>query len=135
MLGLAGAFPAADTQLCQAAVRAWQGQARNGWTWPQAGKDGKKYEWQSWPPDSLEGMTPKRRRLAGWVVVFWFLVLGGHLDSAFEAVGVPQPRRALLVTAVLAAVLVPLIRAAVLEARQLGAEGIELPYMSSPANR
>lgn len=92
------------------------------------GRQGRqKYEWQSWPPDSLEGMTPKRRRLARWVVVFWFLVLGGHLDSAFEAVGVPQPRRALLVTAVLAAVLVPLIRAAVLEARQLGAEGIELP--------
>ena len=91
-----------------------------------AGKDGNKYEWQSWPPDSLEGMPPKRRRLAGWALVFWFFVLGGLLGSAFEAAGVPQPWRALLVLAVLAAVFVPLIRAAVLETLQLRAEGIEL---------
>lgn len=31
-----------------------------------AGKDGNKYEWQSWPTRSLEGMPPKHRRLAAW---------------------------------------------------------------------
>ncbi|MFJ5700236.1 hypothetical protein [Arthrobacter sp. NPDC093139] len=94
------------------------------------GKDGNQYEWQSWPPDSLEGMPPKRRRLAEWALFFWFVLLGGLLGSALEAVGVPQPWRALLVLAVLAAVFVPLIRAAVLETRQLRAEGIELPSYS-----
>lgn len=98
-----------------------------------AGEDGNKYEWQSWPPDSLEGMPPKRRRLAGWALAFWFFLLAGLLGSAFEAAGVPQPWRALLVAAVLAAVFIPLIRAAVLETRQLRAEGIELP--SYPVTR
>jgi hypothetical protein len=97
-----------------------------------ASKDGNKYEWQSWPPDSLEGMPPKRRRLVGWTVVFWFLLLGG-LRPAAEAVGVGQPWRSLLVVGVLAAVFVPLIRGAVLESRQLRAEGINLP--GYPANR
>lgn len=92
-----------------------------------ADNDGNKYEWQSWPPDSLEGMPPKRRRLAGWAVIFWFLLLGGLLGPAFEAVGVAQPWRSLLVAAVLAAVFIPLIQAAILETRQLRAEGIELP--------
>ena len=90
------------------------------------------YEWQSWPPDSLEGMPPKRRRLAGWAV-FWFILLGGLFGSAVESVGVPQPWRPLLVAAVLAAVFIPLIRSAVLETRQLRAEGIDLP--SYPATR
>lgn len=92
-----------------------------------AGKESNKYEWQSWPPDSLDGMPPKRRRLAGWALFFWFFLLGGILGSALEAAGVPQPWRSLLVLAVLAAVFVPLIRSAVLETRQLRAEGIELP--------
>ncbi|MBT2521857.1 hypothetical protein [Arthrobacter sp. ISL-28] len=97
------------------------------------GKDGNKYEWQSWPPDSLEGMPPKRRRLVGWTVVFWFILLGGLLGPAAEAAGIAQPWRSLLVAAVLAAVFVPLIRGAVLETRQLRAEGIELP--GYPATR
>ncbi len=97
-----------------------------------AGRDGNKYEWQSWPPDSLDGMPPKRRRLAGWAV-FWLLLLGSLLGSVFEAVGVVQPWRSLFVLAVLAAVVVPLIRAAVLETRQLRAEGIEMP--SYPVTR
>jgi hypothetical protein len=97
------------------------------------GKNGNKYEWQSWPPDSLEGMPPKRRRLAGWAVIFWFILLGGFLGPAFEALGVAQPWRSLLVAAVLAAVFFPLIRAAVVETHQLRAEGIELP--SYPVTR
>ncbi|GAA1261603.1 hypothetical protein GCM10009589_12320 [Arthrobacter pascens] len=97
-----------------------------------AGRDGNKYGWQSWPPDSLDGMPPKRRRLAGWAV-FWLLLLGSLLGSVFEAVGVVQPWRSLFVLAVLAAVVVPLIRAAVLETRQLRAEGIEMP--SYPVTR
>lgn len=97
-----------------------------------AGKSGNQYEWQSWPPDSLEGMPPKRRRLAGWAM-FWVIILGSLLGSALEAFGVPDPWRSLLVAAGMAAVFVPLIRAAALEARQLRAEGIELP--SYPVTR
>ncbi|CAH0265168.1 hypothetical protein SRABI83_03491 [Arthrobacter sp. Bi83] len=96
------------------------------------GRDDNKYEWQDWPPDSLEGMPPKRRRLAGWAI-FWFLLLGSLLGSALEATGIVQPWRELLVVAVLAAVFVPLMRAAVLETRQLRDEGIELP--SHPVTR
>ncbi|MBT2550859.1 hypothetical protein [Arthrobacter sp. ISL-65] len=39
-----------------------------------AGNDGNKYEWQSWPPDSLDGMPPKRRLLADWAI-FWLILL------------------------------------------------------------
>jgi hypothetical protein len=97
-----------------------------------AGRGGNKYEWQSWPPDSLEGMPPKRRRLAGWAI-FWFIILGSLLGSGLEAVGIPDPWRSLVASATLAAVFVPLIRAAVLETRQLRAEGIDLP--SYPVTR
>lgn len=97
-----------------------------------AGKSDNRYEWQSWPPDSLEGMPPKRRRLAGWAI-FWFIILGSLLGSALEAFGVPEPWRSTLIAAVLAAMFVPLIRAAASEARQLRAEGIELP--SYPVTR
>jgi hypothetical protein len=78
-------------------------------------------------------MPPKRRRLAGWAV-FGFILLGGLLGSAVEAVGVPQPWRPLLVAAVLAAVFIPLIRSAVLETRQLRAEGIDLPSYPATGN-
>jgi hypothetical protein len=98
-----------------------------------AGNDGNKYEWQSWPPDSLERMPPTRRRLVGWTVVFWFILLGGLLGAAAEVASIAQPWRSLLVAAVLAGVFVPLIRGAVLETRQLRAEGIDLPGF--PATR
>lgn len=75
----------------------------------RAGKDGNKYEWQYWPPDSLEGKPPKRRRLVGWTMVFWFILLAGLLGYAAEAVGVAQPWRPLLVAAVLAVFFIPLI--------------------------
>ncbi|MDQ0618616.1 hypothetical protein [Arthrobacter globiformis] len=89
-----------------------------------AGKDGNKYEWQSWPPDSLEGMPSKRRRLVRWTVFFWFILLSGMLGSGAEAAGIGQPWRSLLVAGVLAAIFGPLIRGAVLEmeTRQLRAE-------------
>ncbi|MFJ5695963.1 hypothetical protein ACIP9X_19215 [Arthrobacter sp. NPDC093125] len=51
-------------------------------------------------------------------------LLAHLLGSVFEAAGVGEPWRALLVLAVLAAVFVPLVRAAVVERRQLRAEGI-----------
>lgn len=40
---------------------------------PGSGNDGNKYEWQSWPSDSLEGMPPKHRQL----------VVGGLLRVMF----------------------------------------------------
>jgi hypothetical protein len=89
-----------------------------------AGNDGNKYDWQSWPPDSLEGMPPKRRRLIVWAFLWLFLV-GWLLGLGLQAAGVPQLWRSLLAVAVPAAVFAPLVRAAVLEARQLRAEGME----------
>lgn len=65
--------------------------------------------------------------------MFWFFLLGGLLGIAAEAAGIAQPWRALLVLAVLAAVFLPLVQAAVVETRQLRAEGIELP--SYPVTR
>lgn len=96
------------------------------------GKDGHKYEWQSWPPDSLEGMPPKRRRLVAWGFL-WFLLVGWLFGEVLEAVGIMQPWRSLLTIAGLAAIFVPLIRGAALESRQLRAEGIDLP--SHPVTR
>jgi hypothetical protein len=96
------------------------------------GKDGNKYEWQSWPPDSLEGMPPKRRRLVAWVLL-WFLLLGWLLGEVLEAAGIPQPWRSLLMVAGLIAIFGPLIHGAVLETRQLRAEGTDLP--SYPVTR
>ena len=97
-----------------------------------AGKNGNKYEWQSWPSDSLEGMPPKRRRLVVWGL-WWFLLLGVLLGSALDAANIPQPWRTLLAVAGLAAVFGPLTRGAVIETRQLRAEGIDLP--SYPVTR
>ena len=94
--------------------------------------EAKKYEWQSWPPDSLEGMPPRRRRLVAWGLL-WFLILGPVVGGILSAIGLSEPWRSLLVTGVLAAVFVPLIRAAVLEDRQLRDEGIDLP--SLPVSR
>lgn len=99
---------------------------------PEEGKSGNKYDWQSWPADSLEGMPPKRRRLVVWGL-WWFLVLGVLLGSVLDAANVPQPWRTLLATAGLAALFGPLIRGAMIEARQLRAEGIVLP--SYPVTR
>lgn len=99
---------------------------------PGASNDGNKYAWQSWPPDSLEGMPPKRRRLAVWGL-WWFLLLGVLLGSVLDSANVPQPWRTLLAVAALAVVFGPLIRGAVLETRKLRAEGIDLP--SYPVTR
>jgi hypothetical protein len=98
---------------------------------PEAGQSGK-YEWQSWPSDSLEGMPPKRRRLVVWGL-WWFLFLGVLLGSVLEAANVPQPWRTLLAIAGLAALFGPLIRGATIETRKLWAEGIVLP--SYPVTR
>jgi hypothetical protein len=75
----------------------------------EAAKNGNKYEWQSWPSDSLEGMPPKRRRLVVWGMWWWFF-LGMLLDSVLDAANVPQPWRSLLVIAGIAALFGPLIR-------------------------
>ena len=94
--------------------------------------DGNKYEWQSWPPESLEGMPPRRRRLVTWGLLS-FLFLGTLLGSVLSAVDVPEPWRSALMVAALTAVFGPLVRAAVVENRQLRAEGIDLP--STPVTR
>ncbi|WP_146033070.1 hypothetical protein [Arthrobacter sp. AFG20] len=91
-----------------------------------------KYEWQSWPHDSLEGMPPKRRRLVAWGLL-WFLILGSVVGGILSWLGLSEPWRSLLITFVLAAVFIPLIRGAVLEGRQLRGEGIYLP--SLPVSR
>jgi hypothetical protein len=90
------------------------------------GDDGKKYEWQSWPTDSLEGMPPKRRRLVVWVL-WWLIILSGVLQVALDAARLPQPWRSLAYTAVVVAIFAPLIRGAVSETRALRTEGVDVP--------
>ena len=77
-------------------------------------------------------MPPKRRRLVAWGLL-WFLFVGWLFGEVLEAVGIPQQWRALLTLAALAAVFGPLMRGAVLETRELRAEGIDLP--SYPVTR
>ena len=95
---------------------------------PEADKNSYKYEWQSRPSDSLDGMPPKRRRLVVWGL-WWFFLVGVLLGGALDAANVPQPWRTLLAVAALLAVFAPLIRGAVIETR----EGIVLP--SDPVTR
>ena len=59
---------------------------------PDKGADGKSYEWQSWPADSLEGMPPKRRRLVVWVL-WWLMLLSVVPEIVLDALRVPQPWR------------------------------------------
>ncbi len=99
------------------------------------GDDRNKYEWQSWPADSLEGMPPKRRRLAVWALL-WFVLLGTVLRSALHSAGIPEPWRSTLLAVVLAAVFVPLVRAAMTETARLRAEGVDVPsYAAYPTSR
>ncbi|WP_458779949.1 hypothetical protein [Arthrobacter sp. D3-16] len=99
---------------------------------PGAGTNDNKYEWQSWPPDSLDGMPPRRRQLVVWGM-WWFFLLGAVLGSALDALNVPQPWRTVLALVGLAAVFGPLIRRVVLESHRLRDEGIVLP--SFPVTR
>lgn len=99
---------------------------------PEADQNSYKYEWQSRPSDSLDGMPPKRRRLVVWGL-WWFFLVGVLLGAALDAANVPEPCRTLLAVAALVAVFAPLIRGAVLETRELRAEGIVLP--SHPVTR
>ena len=99
---------------------------------PERDKSGTTYDWQAWPPDSLEGMPPKRRRLVVWGL-WWFLLLGTLLGIALDAANIMEPWRTLLATAGLAAVFGPLIRGAMGETRKLRAEGIDPPpYSGTP---
>jgi hypothetical protein len=88
--------------------------------------DGKRYEWQSWPSDSLEGMPPKRRRLVVWVL-WWLIILSVVPEIVLDALRVPQPWRSFAYTAVVVAIFAPLIRGAVDETRALRAEGVDVP--------
>lgn len=90
------------------------------------GDGGSRYEWQSWPSDSLEGMPPKRRRLVVWGLL-WLMVLNFVLRIALDAAGIPEPWLSLVFATVLAAVFVPLVRGATAETRALRAEGVDLP--------
>lgn len=92
----------------------------------ESGDGGKRYAWQSWPSDSLEGMPPKRRRLVVWGML-WLFLLSSLLQSVLGAVGMPEPWRSVLLAAALAAVFIPLIRGATTETRALRAEGIDMP--------
>jgi hypothetical protein len=74
---------------------------------PGGGNDGNKYEWQSWPADSLEGMPPKHRRLVVWGLL-WVMLLNFVMRTVLDA-------------------LVPMIRGSASETRSLRAEGIDLP--------
>lgn len=85
-----------------------------------------RYEWQSWPSDSLEGMPPKRRRLVVWGLL-WLFLLSSVLQSVLSAAGMPEPWRSVVLAAALAAVFVPLIRGAITETRALRAEGVDMP--------
>jgi len=91
-----------------------------------SGEDGKKYAWQSWPSDSLEGMPPTRRRLVVWGLL-WLMFLNFVLRSALDAAGIPEPWLSVAFAAVVAAVFVPLIRGVVSETRALRAEGVHVP--------
>lgn len=84
--------------------------------------DGNKYEWQSWPIDSLEGMPPKHRRLVVWGLL-WVMFLNFVLRIILDALGLTEPWSSL----VLAAVFIPLIRGSASETRALRAEGVDLP--------
>jgi hypothetical protein len=90
------------------------------------GDDGKKYEWQSWPADSLEGMPPKRRRLVVWVL-WWLIILSGVLQVALDAAEILPPWRSFAYAVVVVSIFVPLIRGAVDETRALRAEGVDVP--------
>lgn len=89
--------------------------------------DGSKYQWQSWPADSLDGMPPRRRRLVVWGLL-WLFFLISVVGGVLHAIGLSEPGRSLVIAGVLAAVFVPLIRAAVREDRALRSEGIDLPF-------
>src|SRR4051812_45933808 len=93
---------------------------------PVGGNDGNKYEWQSWPSDSLEGMPPKHRRLVVWGLLS-VMVLNFILRIVLDALGVTEPWSSLVLAAVLAPVFIPLIRGSASETRDLRAEGIDLP--------
>jgi len=93
---------------------------------PGGGNDGNKYEWQSWPADSLEGMPPKHRRLVVWGLL-WVMLLNFVMRTVLDALGIPEPWASLVLLAVLAAVFIPLIRGSASETRSLRAEGIDLP--------
>jgi hypothetical protein len=93
---------------------------------PGSGNDRNKYEWQSWPADSLDGMPPKHRRLVVWGLL-WVMLLNFVMRTVLDALGIPEPLSSLVFAAVLAAVFIPLVRGSVSETRVLRAEGIDLP--------
>lgn len=93
---------------------------------PGSVNEGNKYEWQSWPADSLEGMPPKHRRLVVWGLL-WVMILNFVLRIVLDALSMPEPWSSLVLAAVLAAVFIPLIRESASETRALRDEGIDLP--------
>jgi hypothetical protein len=96
------------------------------------GEDEKRYEWQPWPSDSLDGMPPRRRRLVVWAL-WWLMLLSVVPEIALDALRVPQTWRSFAYAAVVLAIFTPLIRRAVDETRALRAEGVDVPRTRSPA--
>jgi hypothetical protein len=80
---------------------------------------------RQWPADSLEGMPPKRKRFIVWVLLAWFLF--PFPGMVLRAAGLPDFATTLVVTAAVAAIFIPLGRAAWQELQQRRAEGLEPP--------
>jgi hypothetical protein len=91
---------------------------------------GPKDDWRAWPPESLEGMPPKRRRLAGWALAWLFLILP-LLGIALQAAGLSEGLSRLLAFGAAAVFLVPMVRAVHRETRQLRAEGNAFPFRAA----
>jgi hypothetical protein len=94
--------------------------------------DRKRYEWQSWPSDSLEGMPPKRRRLVVWVL-WWLIILSVVPEIVLDALRVPQPWRSFAYTAVVVAIFAPLIGEPSMKHAPFGLRVSMCPRTRSPA--
>jgi hypothetical protein len=92
---------------------------------PKFMTQGESREAPRWPADSLEGMPPKRKRLIVWGLLGYFLLQ--FIAIGLRAAGLPRVVTMLVVVAAVAAIFIPLGRAAWLELQQQRAEGLEPP--------
>lgn len=78
--------------------------------------------WRARPPDSLDGMPPKRRRLVGWALGWYILAIPGL--SLLRESPLPALVASLILAAVTAGVFIPLVVAERSETRRLRAAGL-----------
>lgn len=83
-------------------------------------------DWKSWPPDSLDGMPPKRRRLVAWALV-WFFFVQSIAADVLLSIGLPLILTTLIGLVITLAVFGPLLHGARQETRQLRAQDEEPP--------